>query len=279
MKAIAYAKVNLCLEVGLERDDGYHAYESLATSVGLADTLTLATTGHGERRVRTKTSTGIDDTLASRAAEAVLDAAGADVSVSIHVDKQIPPGSGLGGGSADAAASLVATAEMVGADVPLSEIAVELGTDVPFCLVGGFARLRGRGELVEPLDPLPAFGVLIAVPPVRTSTAAVFAAYDHVGAVPDPARVPAWLAELLPGCSFRNDLERAAFQVEPGLSSWKSIIEEAVGSTAFMTGSGSGFVCYAPDAAALGDAVVALHHEGIAAWATEPVPHGVRTFM
>ncbi len=278
MKAIAYAKVNLSLEVGTKRSDGYHPYESMAMSVGLADTMSLSVSHDDERAVSVRTSTGLADTLATQAARTVLDAADVDAQVAIHIEKQIPPGAGLAGGSADAAATLIATRELIDADdLDLGPLATGIGTDVPFCLNGGFARLHGRGELVEQREPLPPFGVLIAVPPVSVSTVMVFAAFDQVSVVPEPEPAPGWLIEIVPGCSFRNDLERAAFEVEPELPAWKAIIEDATGHTAFMSGTGSAYVCYAEDTDSLDELAPMLHREGIAAWVTEPVAYGVRT--
>lgn len=280
MKAIAYAKINLSLEVGPPRADGYHAYESHAMSVGISDNLSFSVVGEGERRVRTSMSSGLPDTLARRAVENVLDIADAELAIDVYIDKHIPHGAGLAGGSADAAASLIATAALVDAeddDIDLLGLATELGTDVPFCLTGGYARLHGRGELVEPRVPPEPFGVLVAVPPLEVSTAAVFEAYDRVPSGPELEPVPGWLAELVPGCSFRNDLEHAAFEVEPELASWKAFIEDATGHTAHMTGSGSAYLSYAPDVDDFAGVVDTLRRAGVRAWATEPVPAGVRT--
>lgn len=278
----AYAKVNLSLEVDAARADGYHPYRSWATSVSLADTLDVR---RGDRPgVRVTTDTGVVDTLATTAATAVLRHAGldGDVGVDIAVTKRIPAGAGLGGGSADAAAAISAAARIVaeaGGDVPdeaaLHAIAVSVGTDVPFCLVGGLAELSGRGEVVHPHGALPAFGLLVAVPDVHLSTAEVFAAFDRVGPAPAAPTAPDWLARLLPDCSFRNDLEPAALSLAPELVAAKAVIEDCAGATAVMTGSGSGYVVAAETAAELVPVVERLAARGIRAWACTPTPYGV----
>jgi 4-diphosphocytidyl-2-C-methyl-D-erythritol kinase len=276
MRLIAPAKVNLSLDVGPLRADGFHAYASVATAIGLADSVNVevvATPG-----VSVVTSSGLEDTLAAAGARSVCDALGQTPGLVLSVDKRIPVGAGLGGGSADAAAGMYAAATILGVDpAALLDIAASVGTDVPFCLVGGCARLSGRGEIVEPLPPLPPFGLLVVVPPVQLSTAAVFAAFDEVGAGAAPPPADEWLAELLPGCSFKNDLQAAACAVEPSLPSWQARLEAAADRPLRMTGSGSAFWCAAPSPAELEDAAAAARATGAAAFVTTPVPHGVRS--
>lgn len=276
---LAHAKVNLSLEVEPPRPDGYHPYVSYATSVGISDRLDIET-GRAEPGVTVVTSSGIEDTLARKAADAVLDAAGlSGLGLDVNIRKAIPPGAGLGGGSADAAAALVAVAELVDRrDLPLLDMAAAIGTDVPFCVVGGCARLHGRGELVDTLPPLGDVGLLVAVPPVHVGTTEVFAAFDRTGPGPEgpaPTSDESWLAGVLPGCSFRNDLEAAALSVCPDLADWKVRIEAVVGGPVRMTGSGAGFFHLAPDVAQIRPVAAHLAEIGVAAWASAPVAHGV----
>lgn len=273
----ANAKVNLSLDVGPRGEDGYHPYVSWATSIGLADVIELeVSTSSGKRSV--VVSTGLEDTLVGLALDLAARAAGVELSWRAQVEKRIPPGSGLGGGSADAAAALVAVAEPLGIAEQIEEVAREIGTDVPFCVRGGCARLHGRGELVDAYPPLPPVGILVAVPPVEVSTAEVFAAFDELP--PNPGGAcgvvpPAVLARRLPDCSFRNDLEAAALRIVPELADWKTEIEGVAGHPALMTGSGSAFVCLADRPATFDPSVVArLRAEGIRTWVTTPVPRG-----
>lgn len=277
----AHAKVNLSLDVGAVRADGYHPYESYATTVGLADTLDFAfSLGEGGGSVAVETSTGLADTLVAAAVRSVLDVSGrTDVDVRVAVRKRIPAGAGLGGGSADAAAALAATAAALGADdVDLGELAAGLGTDVPFCLAGGCARLHGRGELVDALEPLPGFGILAAVPPLHVATAAVFAEFDRSGPAqrfPSGVQVPPWLADLLPDCTFRNDLEPAACAVVPDLAWWRDAIGSVAGRPPLMTGSGAGYLLFAPTPDELRPLAAQLAELGASVWVTTPVPRGV----
>lgn len=273
----AHAKVNLSLDVGAVRADGYHPYVSYATSVGIADTLTFTRADDG-RGVRVMTSTGLVDSLVTSAVEAVLAAAGTDVGVEVEVVKRIPTGAGLGGGSADAACALVATASLLGrADLDPMPLAAAIGTDVPFCLAGGCARLTGRGELVEGLPSLPPFGVLVVVPPLHVPTAAVFAAFDRVGPGESEkvTHVPDWLAALLPECSFRNDLEAAASVVVPELVWWRDAIGSVAGRAPLMTGSGAGYVLFDRTPDDLRPLAAQVAELGASVWVTTPVDSGV----
>jgi len=140
-------------------------------------------------------------------------------SARVRLVKRVPPGAGLGGGSSDAAAVL----RWAGVhDLP---VALGLGADVPFCLAGGRALVRGVGELVEPLPPEDR-RFLLCTPPFGVSTALAYRAFDELGAgAPDPYR--------------RNDLEAAALAVEPRLALWRDLLAEVSGHRPQLAGSGS----------------------------------------
>jgi 4-diphosphocytidyl-2-C-methyl-D-erythritol kinase len=135
----------------------------------------------------------------------------------VHVDKAIPSGGGLGGGSADAAAVLR------WAGVTDLDAAAALGADVPFCLVGGRARVRGIGEVVEPVRAVSAVYTLVT-PPVSVSTPAVYQAWDSLGG---------------PAGAGGNDLEPAALAVAPVLAEWRDRFRSACGVVPLLAGSGS----------------------------------------
>jgi 4-diphosphocytidyl-2-C-methyl-D-erythritol kinase len=229
----APAKVTLSLRITGVRDDGYHLIDAEMVTIDLADTLHLdvshldvspgdpaANVGSGRGRRATRVTVdgpeapGIDaggENLVARA----LDATGQRAEV--RVVKRIPAGAGLGGGSADAAAIL----RWAGVVDP--SVAVGIGADVPFCVVGGRARVRGVGEDVEPLAHR-AMTLTLATPPFRCSTPAVYAAWDALGG---------------PRAPGPNDLEGAALRVEPRLARWRDELGEATGCTPVLAGSGS----------------------------------------
>jgi 4-diphosphocytidyl-2-C-methyl-D-erythritol kinase len=208
---LAPAKLTRTLRLVGVRDDGYHLIDAEMVTLDLADTLTFSP-GEGLELVGAGADVPVDDTnLVARALRAV------DRTAHVQVDKRIPSGAGLGGGSADAAAVL----RWAGCtDVA---VAARLGADVPFCVLGGRARVTGIGEHVEVL-PFEAHTFTLLTPPVHCSTPAVFRAWDDLGG---------------PTGDGPNDLEPAALVVAPELARWRDLLGEATGRTPALAGSGS----------------------------------------
>jgi 4-diphosphocytidyl-2-C-methyl-D-erythritol kinase len=266
LEVVARAKVNLCLAVHGVRADGGHEIESLAVSVTEPhDVVALArlAPGAGVHLALGGDTDGVpgDATnLAVRAAASLLAAAGRppDTGVEIALHKRIPPGAGLGGGSADAAAVLDgvrALLDLAVTDTYLDALARTLGADVAFCLHGGAAWMRGRGDELEPTVVSP-LRMLVAVPPVACPTAEVYAAWDALGGprgrtVDPPAGVPG-LPEL------RNDLEPAACHLRPELAAFRAAVERETGRPAVLSGSGSAYVVLYADDETPGRAVAAV---------------------
>lgn len=208
----APAKLTLSLRITGVRDDGYHLIDAEMVSLDLADTLTIDPDGHGIEVAGLGAGIGVgEDNLVARA----LAAAGRRARVLI--DKRIPAGAGLGGGSSDAAAILR------WASVHDLELAAAIGADVPFCLLGGHARVTGIGEVVEPL-PFEERTFTLLTPPVRCSTPAVYAAWDELDG---------------PRSDGPNDLEPAALVVEPELARWRDRLGDLAGRVPVLAGSGS----------------------------------------
>ena len=197
----AYAKLTLSLRITGLRDDGYHLLDAEMVTLDFADELTF--------------TSGTNDLPADNLVSRALVAAGRD---NVHVDlvKRIPAGAGLGGGSADAAAVL----RWAGVDE--LGVAARLGADVPFCLVGGCARVRGIGEVVEPL-PFESRTFTLLTPPLHVSTPAVYARWDEMGG---------------PRGERGNDLEPAALSLVPELGEWRDRLGEATGLEPRLAGSG-----------------------------------------
>jgi 4-diphosphocytidyl-2-C-methyl-D-erythritol kinase len=212
---VAPAKLTLDLRVTGVRDDGYHLIDAEMVTLDLADTL-VVTPGDGLELVDATTGDGLtvevtDDNLVRRA----LLLAGRTAHV--RLEKRIPAGAGLGGGSADAAAVLR------WAGFSDLDAAARLGADVAFCLVGGRARVSGIGEVVEPL-PFVERTLTLWTPPFGCSTPAVYRAWDDLGG---------------PRGDNCNDLEPAALVVEPGLAEWRDRFAEVAGQRPRLAGSGS----------------------------------------
>lgn len=253
----APAKLNLSLRVLGKREDGYHELDSVIAKVTLYDELTFRLRCDGQVRLQ---CLGFDcgpvqQNLAARAAER-LQAGTAAPGVDIRLIKHIPPGSGLGGPSSDAAAVLKALNRLWGlglAAKALAALAADLGSDVPLFLHGPASRVRGGGERVEPLEMHP-FYALVYAPGFECPTAEVYAAYDDLRrrqeAPPEPPAGGALWQSLVeagnvaePPSRWRdglvNDLEPAAASVRPDLVEIFQRLEAATGRRVRMTGSGS----------------------------------------
>jgi 4-diphosphocytidyl-2-C-methyl-D-erythritol kinase len=207
----APAKLTRSLRVTGVRGDGYHLIDAEMVSLDLKDTLTFA---DGDGLIVEGRGANVpagDDNLVVRALQAV------GRSAHVTVDKRIPAGAGLGGGSADAAAVLR------WAGVTDLDVAVRIGADVPFCLVGGRARVTGIGEEVDPL-PFEPLTFTLLTPPLHCSTVAVYQAWDDLGG---------------PTADGPNDLEPAAITVVPELARWRDRLGDATGQTPHLAGSGS----------------------------------------
>lgn len=211
----ARAKLTLSLRVTGVRHDGYHLLESEMVTLDLADRLTV---GPGDGLTVTGLGAdgpvpGDDDNLVRRALRLVGRQA------EIHLDKRIPTGAGLGGGSADAAAILR------WAGCRDAGLAARLGADVPFCLNGGRALVSGVGEVVRPLPLEEVAGRVytLLTPPFHVSTVEVYRAWDALGG---------------PAGDHGNDLEPAALHVRPDLAGWRDALGQASGETPRLAGSG-----------------------------------------
>ena len=245
----APAKLNLFLHVTGRRDDGYHTLETVFALIDLADTLTLVRREDGAI-VRGLDLPGVapTDDLSLRAAHVLKGATGTRFGATIAVEKRIPQGGGLGGGSSDAASVLLALNRLWQLALPrddLSRLAVSLGADVAFFVGGENAHALGIGELLTPM-PIPTSWIALALPPVSVATGPVFAA-DELTRNTASAKIDLFCENF-----GRNDLE-------PVVTSQFPIVGDAIGALnrgsgkniARMSGSGScAFAAFATEAEA-----------------------------
>ncbi len=178
----AYAKVNLTLDVLARRPDGYHEVETVLHTLALHDTVILRETERGIRIVCDHKAVPSDEqNLVFRTAQLLRDTYGVDRGIEIELHKRIPPASGLGGGSSDAAVTLLGLAQLWKLRLDgreLLRLAGEIGSDVPFFLAGGAARATGRGERLEYLPSLPPTWVVVLCPEFGISTRWAYASLD-----------------------------------------------------------------------------------------------------
>ncbi|MFC7702930.1 4-(cytidine 5'-diphospho)-2-C-methyl-D-erythritol kinase [Plastorhodobacter daqingensis] len=264
----APAKINLCLHVIGQRPDGYHLLDSLVVFADIGDRLQAAPSETMTLDLAGPFGADIpagEDNLVMRAARA-MDA----VPMRITLEKHLPPASGIGGGSSDAAATLRLLARLTGRALPKPEQVLALGADVPACLLAAPLRLQGIGERLEPLRLGPPVWAVLANPRAEVSTPAVFRALTRKDNRPMPPRIPAfadaralalWLADQ------RNDLEAPAIAVLPSIAAVLSALS-ATGQCLLARMSGSGATCFGiyPDEAAAREAEADLRAQRPGWW-------------
>lgn len=245
MKAVrlrAFAKVNLTLEVLNKRPDGFHNLRTVFQTISLADTLDVEFSRSRKTAIELDSSVNIANNLVIRAADAVLEAMQLTAKIRLRLNKRIPMGGGLGGGSTDAAAILLALPSLAGREVPmpqLLEIGERLGSDVPFFLSGGCALGLGRGaDLYVLPDPAPVHGLLIA-PAVHVSTADAYGSLNRSRSL-TAAADGAGLMDSQDWTQFCvNDFEASVFAQHPELAAIKKKLQKMGAKPALMTGSGA----------------------------------------
>jgi 4-diphosphocytidyl-2-C-methyl-D-erythritol kinase len=275
----SYAKLNLGLEVLSLREDGYHELRTIFQTIDLHDRITLRRREGGLRVSCSHPRVPNDGTnLAFRAAEDLLRYAGFSCGVDITIDKAIPVGGGLGGGSSNAAAVLLGLDRLLGlglASEALHALARRLGADVPYFLVGGTALGLARGDEVYPLSRQIRAHVVVVDPGVPVSTARVFARLDRSLTPRENSNSIFYFVsrELEAGSTFRllsNDLEAAALEEVPALRERAGLIrgelEEAGASLAALSGSGASYFGLFDEAGAARRARAALRAQGLQAW-------------
>jgi 4-diphosphocytidyl-2-C-methyl-D-erythritol kinase len=255
----APAKLNLFFEVLKRRGDGYHEVETLMVPIDLCDTLVARADSSGQMRLDCRVAEGDarrsdlgslpadDDNLAMRAARLLRERAGVEAGIAMRLVKRIPWEAGLGGGSSDAAAALVAANTVWGLGwtrEKLAELAAELGSDVPFFLWEQAAVCRGRGERIEPLAGLPTLHCVLVRPPEGLPTAAVYA---RCRVPAEPNRLEPLVAALKAGDErnlrrlVHNRLEEAAEGLTPWIGRVRREFARHDCLADQMTGSGTAY--------------------------------------
>src|SRR5947207_306067 len=205
----ALAKINLDLRVLGKRPDGYHELRTIFQTISLSDRLDIAFTPGRATAIDLESNVDIADNLAFRAARMCLDEMRLTGRVELRLEKRIPMGAGLGGGSSDAAAVLLALPVLAGRWISMPRLIVmarELGSDVPFFLIGGRAAGLGRGTEIYPQQNLRITSALLVAPGIHVSTAAAYASLDHDRLTTeslqnniDSFQANVWSAGLAPG--------------------------------------------------------------------------------
>lgn len=242
MQVLAPAKINLSLRILDRRNDGFHEIETLIAPISLCDEIKIDQRDGGKRIVFHCDDRSVpkgDDNLVVRAAKAFFDETHVKGGVSIELKKKIPHGAGLGGGSSDAASTLLALNELFGTKLPretLAKTAAGIGSDVPFFIFQSAAICKGRGELVSPSSLLEQLSVLLLKPEFSVATSWAYSRWRDSREIPGIS----YAAQEFAGQIFVNDLERPVFEKFIFLSQVKMwLLNQPEVGAALMSGSGS----------------------------------------
>ncbi len=254
VKELARAKVNLALHITGQREDGYHTLDSLVVFPELGDLVTVKPAPQLSLEVSGEFAEKIQDAPANnlvyKAAQMLSEHVPASSSALIRLEKFLPVAAGIGGGSADAAATLRALAKLWGASPSpsdLSKLSLNLGADVPMCLEEKPARIRSIGEVIEPVNEFPTGAMVLVNPMIEISTPAIFKALEKKDNSPLP-EMPAEfenmkaLANWLKTC--RNDLQKPAISQAAEISEVLDLLASQP-ETLLARMSGSGATCFA----------------------------------
>ena len=275
MDITCYAKVNLTLEILGKRADGFHEVRSVMQTIGLADRLEVSAADELSFKC-SDPALATPDNLVYRAARLLQSEYGVRRGAALQLEKRIPVAAGLGGGSSDAAGTIIALNRLWGLQLSLAELqqlGAALGSDVPYFLTGGTALATGRGERITPLPPLPRHWVVLVPLPRALSTAAVYGAAtpaDYTSGVATADTVAAaQRGTLAPQFCWHNALERPARTLAPEIAEAQNAMIQAGAPHGHVSGSGPTVFAVCGDKDTAHALAERLHVQG---YATEIAP-------
>ena len=248
INAKAHAKINWSLDILSTRDDGYHELDMLMQRIELHDDISFQNARWLSLNINGKFVPSGGKNLVLKAANALCELMGRRYGAQIRLKKRIPVRAGLGGGSADCAVALMALNRLWGINLarePLLKLGASLGADVPFCMEGIFARVRGVGDRMEELPAAPRIPLVLVMPDTGLSTAEVFGEYDALGVKPLGVDMLGLAGALrhrdLGACReiSGNSLEAPALKLLPEVGNVMDMLYENGAEFVRMTGSGS----------------------------------------
>ena len=246
----AFAKINLGLQIHGRRADGYHDLETIFQTISLRDTIEICPTddAHLVLACDDRTVSTADENLVMRAAKSLQERFGCRHGARIRLHKRIPVKAGLGGGSADAAVTLIGLARLWQLEPAPRELAAlgrRLGADVPFFLCGGRARARGIGDLIEATDDAPRKFLLVVKPNASIETSAAYRAFDERSLTSPDSKIILSTSQATADsdkidlANLTNDFEAVVFDLEPEILRAKNALLKAGANGALLAGSGS----------------------------------------
>ncbi len=282
LKLITRAKINLYLDVGAKRPDGFHDVNTILQTITLADEITFTPNESGIEVVYADSfKCDFQNDLIIQAWEAIAALTGHDASFTAEVKKTIPVAAGLGGGSSDAAAALIGLNKLYGLgleDAELRRIAEDIGADVPFFLTGGTMEGTGAGEILKPLPAMPDCEIVILKPSVDVSTGRAYQDFDEAGLVAQANKplIDNLKAALANGdyeqvcASLYNSFEPVIMDKHPVIGAAKAAASAAGADAALMSGSGSTVFALTRSSDIVEDIISAGEETGAQAYRAKP---------
>lgn len=256
MNLFSPAKLNLFFRVLHKRSDGYHEIASIFGAISLGDDLDVSLSSRDSITCNDPTIPLGDENLVMKAIHLFRKQSGLSFHAAVQLEKRIPQQAGLGGGSSNAATTLRGLNQLLGtpfSEKELMELGGEIGSDVAFFFSQGCAFCTGRGEKITPLDPFPFPSIVVAKPHASLSTPAVYR--ETKAECLPPRDVQSVVRSFQEGHPILfNDLEEAAFRIQPQMALWKDHLRTLGFEQVVMTGSGTAFYC-------LGEAALPHHDE------------------
>ena len=279
---VSPAKLNLSLLVGPPRTDGYHPLESLVQTIGWCDHLVMGLASQGRDEVSFEgADLDPEDNLVSRSLIAFRRESGVRGAtvppMGVTVRKDIPMEAGLGGGSSNAAATLVGAAALAGlGQEGLAALGLDIGSDVPLFLTGGTLMVSGVGDVIEQAEPMTGFAFAVVVPEFGLATREVYRRWDELqGPQGEQAGNRGIPPALRDGMPLRNDLLPAALDLEPRLGDFMADLRAAWDAPVFLTGSGTACFGYFADLDEAASACLSVAHLSKQSRSVPIRPHGV----
>jgi 4-diphosphocytidyl-2-C-methyl-D-erythritol kinase len=247
LRISSFAKINLALAVLGKRADGYHNIHTVFQTISLCDELDIRESEQLDLRCDNLTGVPREDNLVWKAAKTLRSAAGVRHGAVITLRKKIPAGAGLGGGSGNAAATLLALCRLWGLEPApslLLPLAAELGSDVPFFLQGGTAMGSGRGEIIEPLPDGPLQNLVIVFPGVHVPTAEAYRSLNlALTSRTEDNRIQRFCGQMTGNCrqpaGIFNDFEASILPAYPSIREARDFLRQQGATEALLSGSGS----------------------------------------
>jgi 4-diphosphocytidyl-2-C-methyl-D-erythritol kinase len=250
----SFAKINLALAVLGKRPDGYHNIQTVFQSISLYDTLELRISNRLDLECRNLPGVVRENNLVWKAAKLLSDAFPGHESAAIILDKRIPLGAGLGGGSSNAAATLLGLRALWRIDCPesdLLDIASGLGSDVPFFIRGGTALGSGRGEIIRPLEDFETEYLVVIYPGIEVSTAEAYRSLNlGLTSATEDNRIYSFRGQMRQGRNFLtgifNDFEASIFSAHPVIGEAVEFLRQRGAEATLLSGSGSAVFGFFP---------------------------------